>query len=218
MCRNSVSAQPLMRQAHLLLQALRGVRRRISTWILPRCWRRVRGSQLTGSQRCLLLLVLLTFLDHHVYCFFDMHDGVDWQTVEEEGIDCNFQYVDGYLFPHTVRCCSSAKKRVKNVFVPETVCSDHRQSPSQRRSWTRSWAQPCAAGSRTCARRVRMQTLVPLCCREHLWRWPPWVALPCICHALVLHSVAASPAATRPTTTYCSLVNKDDKPFGLQRR
>ena len=26
-----------------------------------------------------------------------------WQTVEEEGIDCNFHYVDGYLFPHTVR-------------------------------------------------------------------------------------------------------------------
>jgi len=40
--------------------------------------------------------------------------------VEEEGIDCEFQYVDGYLFPHTVLHATSMTCACKQTLLPVT--------------------------------------------------------------------------------------------------
>ena len=38
--------------------------------------------------------------------------------MEEEGIDCEFQYVDGYLFPHTVLHATSMPCACKQIPPP----------------------------------------------------------------------------------------------------
>ncbi len=40
--------------------------------------------------------------------------------MEEEGIDCEFQYVDGYLFPHTVLLATRRPCACEQTLLPVT--------------------------------------------------------------------------------------------------